>query len=67
MKKSDILRIINEKQNRVNTFYSITDRDLTKAQRAIKAMCSFGWEEEQAADKITTDLAAGVKTGINLI
>ena len=59
MKKSDILALMNKKQNAMNRFTCITEADLKKAQKAIKAMCYFGWKEEKAAEIITTDYVNG--------
>lgn len=59
MKKSDILAMVNARQNKLNSFRCITDGDLVKAQKAIRAMCYFGWKESKAAEIVTTGLADG--------
>lgn len=60
MNKSDILALVNARQNKLNYFTNITDADLTKAVKAVKAMCWFGWKEAKAAEIIACDLADGV-------
>lgn len=59
MKKSDILKMVNARQNKLNSFRNVTENDLKKAQKAIRAMCWFGWKETKAAEIITTGLADG--------